>query len=247
VDERRWKVGELAEATGITVRTLHHFDVIGLLRPTERSAAGHRLYTADDVRRLYRVLALRHLGMPLAEIAQSLDGGGDDLGEAVGGQLKQVERQLELLQHLRRRLVGLARAIENTRDPSIDELIEAMEATMQASYFTPDQLARAKARHQEPGFAETFAGWQRECADIAGEVAASIERGADPADPAVQELAWRWRDVMQEMSGGDRDGLASIYAKIEGKGPQAATRGILSTEVWEYLKRAFAVGFGSPR
>jgi DNA-binding transcriptional MerR regulator len=88
VDERRWKVGELAEATGITVRTLHHFDVIGLLRPTERSAAGHRLYTADDLRRLYRVLALRHLGMPLAEIAQSLDGDSDDLGAAVGGQLE---------------------------------------------------------------------------------------------------------------------------------------------------------------
>jgi hypothetical protein len=78
------------------------------------------------------------------------------------------------------------------------------------------------------------------------EVAANIERGTDPADPAVQALAWRWRDVMQEMTDGDPDGLASVYSKIEGKGPQAATRGILSAEVWEYLKRAFAVGFGSP-
>jgi hypothetical protein len=63
----------------------------------------------------------------------------------------------------------------------------------------------------------------------------------------VQELAWRWRDVMDQMSGGDRGGLSSIYAKIDGEGPEAATRGILNTEVWEYLKRAFAVGFGSTR
>jgi MerR family transcriptional regulator, thiopeptide resistance regulator len=74
MDERQWKVGELADATGLTVRTLHHFDEVGLLRPATRSQAGHRLYTADDVRRLYRIIALRHLGMPLREIAQASTG-----------------------------------------------------------------------------------------------------------------------------------------------------------------------------
>jgi DNA-binding transcriptional MerR regulator len=88
VDERRWKVGDLAALTGLTVRTLHHFDEIGLLRPTERTDAGHRLYTADDVRRLYRILALRHLGIPLGEIAASLDGDSGDLAVAVRRQLE---------------------------------------------------------------------------------------------------------------------------------------------------------------
>jgi MerR family transcriptional regulator, thiopeptide resistance regulator len=247
VDERVWKVGELAEATGITVRALRHFDVIGLLRPAQRTAGGHRLYTAGDVRRLYRILALRRLGVPLAEIARSLDGQGDDLGVVVAGQLEQVDRELELLHRLRRRLARLAGAIRDTREPSIDDVIEAMEATMRASYFSPEQLARAKARHAEPGFAEAFARWLRECADIVAELAVHVDQGADPAGPEVQELAWRWRDVMEQMSGGDRSGLSSIYAKIDGEGPQAATRGILNTEVWEYLKRAFAVGFGSTR
>jgi DNA-binding transcriptional MerR regulator len=246
VDDRRWKVGELAEATGLTVRALHHFDEIGLLRPSGRSATGHRLYANDDVRRLYRVLALRQLGMSLSDIATSLDGHVDALESAVREQLAQVEHQIGLQRQLRRRLVTLLGAMRDTPDPSIDELIAVMEAMMQASYFTADQLARLKQRHREAG-EEGFARWQRRWAELAVEVAAHIEAGTDPADAAVQETARRWDDLMDHMTGGDRSILSSMYAALDGKGPEAATRGVVSAEVWDYVKRAFAVGFGSPR
>ncbi len=62
--EKRWKVGELARATGLTVRALHHYDEIELVVPVERSSGGHRLYGERDVERLYRVVALRRLGLP---------------------------------------------------------------------------------------------------------------------------------------------------------------------------------------
>jgi DNA-binding transcriptional MerR regulator len=71
MDKRRWKIGDLAAATGLTVRALRHFDDIGLLCPAERSPAGHRWYTGDDVQRLYRILALRQLGIALGEIAHN--------------------------------------------------------------------------------------------------------------------------------------------------------------------------------
>lgn len=246
VAERRWKVGELAGATGLTVRTLHHFDDIGLLRPTERSPAGHRLYTTDDVRRLYRVLALRQLGMPLGEIGTSLDGAVGDLAAAVRGQLEQVEQDLRQHQELRRRLAALLAAIREAREPSIDELIAVMEAMMQASYFTPDQLARLKDRHRAAGD-DGFARWQRRWSELAGEVKAHLDAGTDPADPAVQETARRWTDLMDHMTGGDRGILSSMYAALDGKGPEAATRGVISAPVWEYVKRAFAVGFDARR
>ena len=244
MDDRRWKVGELAEAAGVTVRTLHHFDAIGLVSPAERSTAGHRLYTADDVRRLYRVLALRQLGVPLAGIVSSVDSDGAALTVVVTEQLGQVERQLGRLRQTHRQLLGLARTVRESREPSIDQLLTTMEATMAASYFTPEQLARAKARHDEPGFTENFHRWQREATDVVQQLGVHLQRGSDPADPAVQELALRWQGVMREMVDGDSAGLSSVYAKIEGKGPEAATRGILTREVWEYLKRTFAVGFG---
>ena len=67
-------VGELAKLTGITVRTLHHYDEIGLVVPSERTAAGYRIYGDADVVRLHHVLLLREIGMPLTEIAAAIDG-----------------------------------------------------------------------------------------------------------------------------------------------------------------------------
>ncbi len=64
-----YTVGELAKLTGITVRTLHHYDQIGLVQPSDRSRAGYRLYGEGDVLRLQRVLLYRELGLPLDEIA----------------------------------------------------------------------------------------------------------------------------------------------------------------------------------
>ncbi|MFI0449690.1 MerR family transcriptional regulator [Actinomadura sp. 6N118] len=242
MDERHWKVGELADATGLTVRTLHHFDEIGLLRPT-RSQAGHRLYTADDVRRLYQIIALRHLGIPLREIDQTLDGDVNDLERAVRGQLEHVDRVIMQQGQVRRRLLALRQTVHHAQEPSIDQLIDTMGAIMQAGYFTPEELARARQRHQEPGFAAKFTDWQERCAHLTEAIKAEIQRETDPADPAAQALARQWTEAMYEMTEGDRRMLSAIYAKIEGKGPAAATNGILDTDTWDYLKLTFAVGY----
>jgi DNA-binding transcriptional MerR regulator len=239
-------VGELAAQAGLTVRALHHFDQIGLLRPAERSPAGHRLYTAEDVRRLYRIVALRQLGMCLTEIAASLDGDAGGLAAALRGQLAQVEEQIEAHQKLRERLHSLVRTVDTAGEPSIDDLIQTMEAMMAASYFTPEQLAQARLRHQEPGFAGRLADWQRRCAGLDAELAPHAERGTDPADPSVQALARRFAELMRQVGDGDPAAVSAIYSKIDGKGAEAATHGALTTGVWTYLKRAFAVGFTLP-
>ena len=66
-------VGQVAETFGVTVRTLHHYDEVGLLRPSRRSAAGYRLYTGDDLVRLQHVVVYRRLGFSLEEVALLLD------------------------------------------------------------------------------------------------------------------------------------------------------------------------------
>src|SRR5260370_39806820 len=67
------KVGELARRTGISVRTLHYYDEIGLLAPSQHSEAGHRLYSALDVVRLGQIRSLRQLGLSLEEVRDCLD------------------------------------------------------------------------------------------------------------------------------------------------------------------------------
>ena len=126
--ERQWRVGELAEATGVTIRALHHYDKLGLLVPSRRTTAGHRLYAERDVRRLYRVLALRALGFPLSEIARLLDDDAPDLTATVRRHLQRVARELEQSERLHIRLVEMLSALEQALQPTIDEFIDAMEA-----------------------------------------------------------------------------------------------------------------------
>lgn len=240
MDERTWKVGELADAAGVTVRTLHHFDEIGLLRPS-RSASGHRLYTDADVSRLYQVLALRDLGLSLREVAASLDGDPGDLAGAVHRHLIEARRRAAGQLRVCTQLEAIQRALAESGVASVDLLIQAMEAMMKARYFTDDQLTRLRARHDEAG-PGAFADWQRRWADLDTEARGLAARGLDPADDAAQDLAVRWSALMRDMTGGDRAILSAMYAKLDGKGAEAATMGVVSTEGWTYVKRALALG-----
>src|SRR3954466_4629955 len=91
---RYWKVGELAERTGLTVRTLHHYDAIGLLSPSGRTGSnhnsGHRLYTAADVARLQQILSLKMLGFGLEQIREYLSRGDYDPRRVVRLHLERV-------------------------------------------------------------------------------------------------------------------------------------------------------------
>lgn len=92
--EPYWRVGELSAATGLTVRTLHHYNQIGLLTPARRSGGGHRLYSAEDVRRLMLIVILRRAGLPLAEIKDVLARGHVDIAALIDRQTKDLESAL---------------------------------------------------------------------------------------------------------------------------------------------------------
>jgi len=68
-----YTVGRVADLSGVTIRTLHHYDEIGLLSPGGRSEAGYRIYENSDIERLQRILFYRELGFPLEEIATIVD------------------------------------------------------------------------------------------------------------------------------------------------------------------------------
>lgn len=97
------------------VRALHHYDRLGLLVPSQRTMAGHRLYADGDVRRLYRILALRQVGLRLIEIDALLDEEGPGLITTVRRHLQRVERDLAHGQRLQQCLVHIRRARAITR------------------------------------------------------------------------------------------------------------------------------------
>ncbi len=102
------KVGELAKRTGLTVRTLHHYDEIGLLKPSLKTESGHRLYTARDVARLQQVLSLRQLGFSLEQVRDCLDRPGFSPLEVIGLHVARLREQIELQQRLCDRLEAIA-------------------------------------------------------------------------------------------------------------------------------------------
>lgn len=130
--ERRWQIGDLAKQTGVSARALRHYDELGLLKPSDRSEAGYRLYAEADVRRLYRIVALRQLDFPLEEIASLLDAGEPDPADTARRHLERVERDLATQTRLRKRLAPMVEALERSDEPSIDEFIAATEVTIMA-------------------------------------------------------------------------------------------------------------------
>jgi DNA-binding transcriptional MerR regulator len=121
------RVGEIAAATGLTVRTLHYYEEIGLLVPSGRSPAGHRLYDEADLARLYRICALRRLGLPLVQVAGALDEPAWDLHRVISAQVAQVDRRLEGEGRLRSRLVRLLASAAEENRPEVDDLLALLE------------------------------------------------------------------------------------------------------------------------
>jgi len=148
--EQVFRSGDLARATGITVRTLRHYDQLGLLVPSSYTSGGHRCYTPDDVRRLHRILALRGFGLSLAQIAETLDTAGEDPRDLVRRQLAVAEERVRQAQQLRFRLLDVLRALEAMGQPSTRELIELIEVmTTMNQPFTPEKVEQMSRQRKE--------------------------------------------------------------------------------------------------
>jgi len=207
----RLKVGELARRTGSTVRTLHHYEEVGLLTPSERTASGHRLYRAEDVERLQRIRSLQQLGFSLEQIRDSLsDPGFSPLGILRLHQAR-VAEQRERLERLQRRLERLVEALERAEAVAMDDLLQLIEAmNMYEKYDSTEQVEMLRQRAEQLGaerIREVEAEWPR----LMAEVRAEMEKGTDPADPRVRDLAERWRALVAEFTGGDQGIERSLF------------------------------------
>jgi MerR family transcriptional regulator, thiopeptide resistance regulator len=121
------RIGELAAATGLTVRTLHYYEEIGLLIPSGRTNVGHRLYDDTDVARLYRICLLRRLGLPLVEISRALDDPAWSLRAAMAAHLGELDRRLDAAGQIRTRLAVLLDSAGATDGRLSDELLTLLE------------------------------------------------------------------------------------------------------------------------
>jgi DNA-binding transcriptional MerR regulator len=237
------KVGELAKRTGLTVRTLHHYDEIGLLKPSLHTESGHRLYTDVDVARLQQVLSLRQLGFSLEQIAGCLDRPGFSPLEVIRLHVARLRDQITLQQRLCERLEAVAARLQSAGEVSADEFIRTIEEiTMIESYYTPEQWEAIKARGEQLG-PERIQQSQEEWAELIAQVRAEMDKGTDPAAAEVQAMARRWMSLVEQFTGGDpgiERSLGRLWKEqgdtiVAQHGTEYDPRG-----VFEYIGRAMA-------
>jgi DNA-binding transcriptional MerR regulator len=208
------QVGELSKRTGLSVRTLHHYDEIGLVKPSSRSESGYRLYTAADIARLQQVLSLRQLGFSLDEIRDCLDGSDFSPSEVIRLHMERLQEQIESLQALRQKLETIAASLQTAEKVSTDEFLRTIEAiTMTEKYFTPKQLALINQLREEAGD-EVLLERQEDWAQLIADVRAEMEAGTDPKKPKVRRLAQRWQAMVEATTAGDpaiRDALKRLW------------------------------------
>lgn len=135
------KVGDLARRTGLTVRTLHHYDEIGLLKPSGRSEAGYRLYSQADVQRLHGIQTMRQMGLALSDIGALLAGDGMAPERIIGQQIRSLDQQIAQATELRGRLTMLRDGLMAGAEPDMGNWLEALALmTTYGKYFSSAEL-----------------------------------------------------------------------------------------------------------
>jgi pimeloyl-ACP methyl ester carboxylesterase/DNA-binding transcriptional MerR regulator len=246
------KVGELAQRTGLTVRTLHHYDAIGLLRPSLHTEAGYRLYTAGDIARLQRVLSLRQLGFTLDEARGCLDRPGFSPLEVIGLHLVRLREQMESQRRLYERLEAIATRLGLAGEVPADEFLDTIEEmtmleNLQEKYFTPEQLQAIKEGREQAG-PETLNRMQECWAELIALIRTEMEQGTDPADPKVQEFARRWQELLTQSTGGDPGIKEAMKRLWEEQGDALAAQfgsKYDSRPIWGYIETAIRHGDGA--
>ncbi|GGY04482.1 MerR family transcriptional regulator [Massilia dura] len=198
------KIGQLAKHAGLTVRALHHYDDIGLLRPSVRTDAGYRLYDRDDVARLQQVQALRQLGMPLADIGHFLANSGTSALAIVERQLAALQHQIDEAARMHAHLLGLHTQLARGEQPELAEWLTILEQMkMYEKYFSKEELANLRMVHDDDCRAE----WDA----LVAEVGIIMADKTLPTSLEAKRLGLRWITMLERDTGGN----ASLMARLD--------------------------------
>ena len=216
-----YQANEFAQLAGVTVRTLHHYDRIGLLKPSRYTSTGYRLYRMHDLVRLQQIVTLKFIGFSLSQIKRLLDSNSFDLRVA-------LNQQREILAEKRRQLDQAVTAIEKAHallatnnEPdwqSFKRIIEVinMQNNMDwtKKYYSEDAQTKITERGQTIP-PEVIEKAQNDWATLIAEVEQAVIEGINPTSDRAAALAGRWRELIRGFTGGDTEiqaGLNKMYS-----------------------------------
>ncbi len=244
-----YRVQTFAELAGVTVRTLHHYDRLALLRPA-RTASGYRMYGGPDLERLEQIVALKFLGIPLKQIKAVLDRDARALPDVLRAQRRALEEKRRRLD----RAIGAIADAEASIQPGrpaeaavLKRIIEVIEMNDHAEdmkqYYSDEAWAELTRRREEMTARmraiaeEGTRKWQA----LFKDVEAALDE--DPAGPAAQALLDRWQALIAEFTRGNPEvaaGLGRAWKDRENWSGQMkkVTEVFNNPGVWEFIRKA---------
>lgn len=211
-----YQVREFAALAGVTVRALHHYDRLDLLKP-RRTSAGYRLYQDRDLERLEQIVALKFLGLDLKQIKTLLTRDAPDLADALRRQRRVLEEKRLLLDSaiaaIREAELAAApgKRVDSALLKKIIAVIEKQGAADWMLQYCQDQETKIKMKARGRLWSPQLqARAEKQWADLIRDVEAAL--GKNPAGAAAQALAARWTRLLEAFTGGDPQIAASVKA-----------------------------------
>src|SRR6266550_805459 len=243
-----YRVQQFAALAGVTVRALHHYDALGLLKPLRKARTGYRVYRDTDFARLEQIVVLKFLGLPLRDIGPLLKTKPANLKDVLG-------KQRRVLWDRRRQIDAALIAIEkaqrslDTAEPDwklfttvVREIDMQNNTDWTKKYYSENAQAKVEGRRAlwSPELQE---GVSRQWTELVADVESAIARGDDPKGAGGQALAARWSELLAGFTGGDpeiQQGLNKMWADRP-NWPEDKAKGFrLPAEVTDFIGRAMS-------
>jgi len=244
-DKKLFQPREFAKLSGVTVRTLHHYDRMGLLKPTRYTGAGFRLYSENDFARLEQIVALKFIGFSLNEIKNILQRGASDLATTLRQQREAIAEKRDRLELAVKAIEQAEYVVATSRAAGWETFAKIIEViTMQSNMDWTNKYYSEEAQREIQKRAgsiprEVIEQGQRDWATLIAEVQAAVSGGEDPASEKSQALAARWSELVKGFTGGNPEiqkGLNLMYSDRENW--PASMPKPFSNEVQEFIVKA---------
>lgn len=238
-------VREFAKLTRVTVRTLHYYDQIGLLKPSFERPNGYRVYTDADLLRLQQIVTLKFMGFSLDEIRRLLDSKGYEAVKSLKVQAEAVKDEIARLREASRAIEQVLLRLEKDGRIHKEKLIKIMEVIQMGEdvkkawhekFFSEADLKKFAevGKNYSP---EAMTAYQNRWAALIDEVKKNA--GLDPASEKAQDLGRRWTALLNEVYGGQPE-LKTKIAQAYSAGAIPKENNMIAPEVWDFIKKVHA-------
>jgi DNA-binding transcriptional MerR regulator len=247
--DRTYRVAEFARMTKVTVRALHYYDQIGLLKPSGRTPSRYRVYTDKDIFRLQQIVTLKFLGLSLGQIRRALSRPGPTVGRSMRLQAEAVEKEIERLKRAAGALRETSRMVEAGGPLDWKKLMKTMEEIRMT-----EEAKKTWAKHYSEADMKEFGeigktytpeameAYQKKWAALIEEVKANLH--ADPEGPVAQALAERWKQLLEEAYGDHPELQKKIAAAYRSEWKAGNTSGPtmpFGPEIWDFIHKAMEI------